>query len=212
MAPSKRNRTSAADGRSHKKHDPTEISLSGKGPGRPPNREAPPGKSDRPEKQRRSVATAANSYLSKIKSWVSHLAIKSGELINFQTARILLLSMISTAIATPLAWVNKLPVMTPVFQAVHEVTKVSVSKLKNLFENTAMEDMDGEQVLRVPVADRSTETPSVRMDLRGCTPRHLQAISDFIDACHSKAGAGKVMPTSFPPSTPSLNPPHRPAN
>jgi hypothetical protein len=43
--------------------------------------------------------------------------------------------MISTAIATPLAWVNKLPVMTPVFQAVHEVTKVSVSKLKNLFEN-----------------------------------------------------------------------------
>ena len=127
MVPSKRNRTSAADGRSHKKHDPTEISLSGKGPGRQPNREAPPGKSDRPEKQRRSVATAANSYLSKIKSWVSHLAIKSGELINFQTARILLLSMISTAIATPLAWVNKLPVMTPVFQAVHEVTKVSVS-------------------------------------------------------------------------------------
>ena len=68
-----------------------------------------------------------------------------------------------------------------------------------------MEDMDCEQVLRVPVADHSTHTPSVRMDLRGCTPRHLQAISDFIDACHSKAGAGKViMPTSFPSLTLSL--------
>jgi len=84
-----------------------------------------------------------------------------------------------------------------------------VSKLKQLFEKTAMEDMDGEQILRVPVADRSTETPSVRMDLRGCTPRHLEAISD---ACHSKAGAGEVMPTSFPPSTPSLNLPHRTAD
>ena len=72
--------------------------------------------------------------------------------------------------------------MSPVFEAVHEATKVSFSKLKHLFENTAMEDIDGEKVLRVLVADCSTHTPSVRMDLRGCTPRHLQAISDFIDA------------------------------
>jgi hypothetical protein len=59
--------------------------------------------------------------------------------------------------------------VSPVFEAVHEATKVSFSKLKHLFENTAMEDIDGEKVLRVLVADCSTHTPSVRMDLRGST-------------------------------------------
>ena len=212
MARNKRKRSSAVDGRSHKKQDDTEHRPPEKGPGRPPKELTLPGKSEVLPKRQTAVGRATEAFKRTLKSWVPQLSIKSGECITFQAARVLLLTMISTALITPLRRVKDAISMSPVFRAVHQVTNVSVSKLKHLFENTAMEDMDGEQVLRVPVADRSTETPSVRMDLRGCTPRHLQAISDFIDACHSKAGAGKVMPTSFPPSTPSLNPPHRPAN
>ena len=210
MARNKRKRRSEVDGRSHKKQDEAEHSPPEKGPGRPPKEVTLPGKSETLPKQHSALGRATEAFKRTLKSWVPQLSIKAGECINFQAARVLLLTMVSTALITPLRWVKDAISMAPVFNAVHEVTKVSVSTLKHLFENTAMEDMDGEQVLRVPVADRSTETPSVRMDLRGCTPRHLQAISDFIDACHSKAGAGKVMPTSFPPSTRAL--PYRTAN
>lgn len=194
MAPNKKKSPSDTKTRSHKKRDRIDDSTPTRGPGRPPVEESPPGKSERPQKLQRSIASVARNFFCSIKSWIPQLAIRSGEVINFQTCRILLLTMISTAISTPLTWVDSAPIMAPVFKRVHELTKVSVSFLKNLFDKTDMEDGDddGERVLSVPVAERSTETPTVRFDLRGCTPRHLQAINDFIDACHSKAGAGKV--------------------
>jgi len=52
-----------------------------KGPGRPPKEMIPPGKSKRPQKKQRSVATAAHAFFCKIKSWIPHLTIKSGEYI-----------------------------------------------------------------------------------------------------------------------------------
>ena len=110
--------------------------------------------------------------------------------------RLLLTSIVSTALAMPLAWARSAqgtlePVMKPVFQAVHNVTNVSIKILRDLYSNTNFDDA---KTLQIPVPDRSRETPIIRLDKRTCTPHHLQAISDFIDACHSKKGKGKVGP------------------
>ena len=189
MEKNKRKRRSEVVSRSHKKRDEAEHSPTEKGPWRPPKEVTLPEKS---ETKRGAVGLATEVFKRTLKSWVPQLSIKSGECINFQAARILLLTMISTALITPLRWVKDAISMSPVFQAVHEATKVSVSKLKHLFENTAMEDMDGEQVLRVPVADRSTETPSVRMILvMDNASYHKQQSTEFYTEGKGPATASK---------------------
>jgi hypothetical protein len=37
------------------------------------------------------------------------------------------------------------------------------------------------------VSDRAADVPRARLDNRGCTARHLEALSDIMDTCHSKA-------------------------
>jgi len=106
--------------------------------------------------------------------------------------RLLLISICTIASLTPLTWVDgAISGMHAVYDQVRGMTGVSIPSLTKLFTET---NVDDEGILQVPVPSKTPDIPSVRLDLRGCTPRHLEAINDFIDVCHSKAGRGKVLP------------------
>jgi hypothetical protein len=100
--------------------------------------------------------------------------------------RLLLISICTIASLTPLTWVDgAISGMHAVYDQVRGMTGVSIPSLTKLFTET---NVDDEGILQVPVPSKTPDIPSVRLDLRGCTPRHLEAINDFIDVCHSKAG------------------------
>ena len=140
-------------------------------------------------------ASRVLEFKRNIASWVPHLAIRSGEIIGFQTKCLILLVTVSLAQVTPLRWVSgAIAGMSSVYQQCHKLCGVAFSTVKSLFEGTNVEDVGGVPTVMLPVAKRDPDATRVRMDLRSCTPAKLQAISDFIDACHSKKGAGKVCP------------------
>jgi hypothetical protein len=43
------------------------------------------------------------------------------------------------------------------------------------------------------------------LDDLGCTPRHLETLSDFLKTCDSKVGSGKVPPRTTTTSTTILS-------
>jgi hypothetical protein len=58
------------------------------------------------------------------------------------------------------------------------MTGVSVSALTAQFNEV---DIDGVDTRRIHVPYRAVDVPRARLDQRACTPRHFEAISDFID-------------------------------
>ena len=136
-----------------------------------------------------------STYTETSKRWSSALKIKSGEMIDFMTRRILMVMILNTvsAMMGALSFGNsalQLGVggMTTVFKKVHEVTGVSVSFLTRLFK-TATEEPDQIRLEQPTVSERGAGSPSVNRDkLRKLSPFHYKAISDYVEWCNDYAG------------------------
>jgi hypothetical protein len=55
-------------------------------------------------------------------------------------------------------------------------------------------DSQENDTLRIPMTDKAVNEPGARIDNQSCKIRHLEALSDFIETCHSKAGARNMPP------------------
>jgi len=184
---SKRSSFSDNSGRLHKKKTTGDPPAQGR-VGRPPKPKAAPGKVITEIQNSVEAAGAISSFKRTVSSWLPQLLIRQGEAIGMMASRLLLVSIITSVLSIPLKLASGVVNIFPALKLVHEMTSVSMSHLTGLWNST---NADETGTVQVPVANRSAHV-STRMDLRGCTPSHLQAISDFVDVCHSKAGAGKV--------------------
>jgi hypothetical protein len=136
-----------------------------------------------------------STYTETSKRWSSALKIKSGEMIDFMTRRILMVMILNTvsAMMGTLSFGNSalqlgVAGMTTVFNKVHEATGVSVTFLTSLFK-TATEEPDQIRLEQPTVGERGAGSPNVNRDkLRKLSPFHYKAISDYVEWCNDYSG------------------------